>query len=101
MSLLRPTQTIALRALSGRTRSLGRMRRFWMPVTPWSKHDLGEVPEEHFSLPLGQAVVRKAGSAVTVLAYGTMVYVAEAAAKEMRKAGAWLVRWAAGGPGRA
>src|ERR1051325_10670638 len=28
------------------------------PVTPWSKHDLGEVPEEHYSVPLGKAVVR-------------------------------------------
>ncbi|HKY95919.1 MAG TPA: alpha-ketoacid dehydrogenase subunit beta [Kiloniellales bacterium] len=52
------------------------------PVTPWSKHELGEVPEEHFSLPLGQAVVRKIGRALTVLTYGTMVHVAEAAARE-------------------
>ncbi|MEO1252505.1 MAG: alpha-ketoacid dehydrogenase subunit beta [Pseudomonadota bacterium] len=52
------------------------------PVTPWSKHDLGEVPEDYFTVPLGKAAIRREGEAVTVLAYGTMVYVAEAAAAE-------------------
>ncbi len=52
------------------------------PVTPWSKHELGEVPDGHFVTPLGKAAVRRPGAAVTVLAYGTMVYVAEAAAEE-------------------
>jgi 2-oxoisovalerate dehydrogenase E1 component beta subunit len=52
------------------------------PVTPWSKHDLSEVPNGHFSLPLGKASIVREGSAVTVLAYGTMVYVAQAAATE-------------------
>ena len=50
------------------------------PVTPWSKHPLGEVPDGHYTVPLGQAAIRRAGAAVTVLAYGTMVHVAEAAA---------------------
>jgi len=52
------------------------------PVTPWSKHSLGEVPEGHFSVPLGKASIRRKGESLTVLAYGTMVYVAEAAANE-------------------
>jgi 2-oxoisovalerate dehydrogenase E1 component beta subunit len=52
------------------------------PVTPWSKHDLSEVPNGHFSLPLGKASIVREGSAVTMLAYGTMVYVAQAAATE-------------------
>jgi 2-oxoisovalerate dehydrogenase E1 component beta subunit len=52
------------------------------PVTPWSKHPQGEVPDGHYSLPLGRAAVRREGAAVTVLAYGTMVFVAEAAAAE-------------------
>ncbi len=52
------------------------------PVTPWSQHPAGEVPEGRFTLPVGEAAVRRAGSAVTVLAYGTMVHVAEAAAAE-------------------
>ena len=52
------------------------------PITPWSKHELGEVPDEYYTVPLGKAATRREGEAVTVLAYGTMVYVAEAAAEE-------------------
>ncbi|WP_429812986.1 alpha-ketoacid dehydrogenase subunit beta [Ensifer sp. B1-9] len=52
------------------------------PVIPWSKHDLGEVPEGHYTIPIGKAEVRRLGSAVTVVAYGTMVHVALAAAEE-------------------
>jgi len=52
------------------------------PVTPWSKHELGEVPAGHFTHPLGKASVVREGSAMTVLAYGTMVYVAQSAAAE-------------------
>jgi 2-oxoisovalerate dehydrogenase E1 component beta subunit len=52
------------------------------PVTPWSKHELGEVPDGHFTIPIGQAAVRREGSALTVITYGSMVYVALAAAEE-------------------
>jgi 2-oxoisovalerate dehydrogenase E1 component beta subunit len=52
------------------------------PVTPWAKHAQGEVPDGHYTIPLGKAAIRREGSAVTVLAYGTMVFVAEAAAAE-------------------
>jgi 2-oxoisovalerate dehydrogenase E1 component beta subunit len=52
------------------------------PVTPWSKHAQGEVPDGHYTVPLGKAAIRREGAAVTVLAYGTMVFVAEAAAAE-------------------
>ncbi|MBN9260376.1 MAG: alpha-ketoacid dehydrogenase subunit beta [Alphaproteobacteria bacterium 64-6] len=52
------------------------------PVVPWSKHPLSEVPEGYYTVPLGVASVRRSGAALTVLAYGTMVYVAEAAAAE-------------------
>ncbi|WP_159949458.1 alpha-ketoacid dehydrogenase subunit beta [Rhizobium sp. 18065] len=52
------------------------------PVIPWSKHALGEVPEGHYSIPIGKAEIRKPGNAVTVIAYGTMVHVALAAAGE-------------------
>ena len=52
------------------------------PVTPWSRHPQGEVPDGHYTVPLGKAIVRREGAAVTVLAYGTMVFVAEAAAQE-------------------
>ena len=52
------------------------------PVTPWSKHPLGEVEDGHYAVPLGKAAVRRPGAELTVLAYGTMVHVAEAAAAE-------------------
>ena len=52
------------------------------PVTPWARHPLGEVAEGHYRIPLGKAAIRRPGGAATILAYGTMVYVAEAAAQE-------------------
>lgn len=52
------------------------------PVTAWSKHPLGEVPAGQHVVPLGKAAVRRQGGEATVLAYGTMVYVALAAAEE-------------------
>lgn len=52
------------------------------PIVPWTNHNLGEVPEEYFKIALGHAAVRREGNDVTILAYGTMVYVAEAAANE-------------------
>jgi 2-oxoisovalerate dehydrogenase E1 component beta subunit len=52
------------------------------PIVPWSQHPLGEVPDGHYRVPLGAAVVRRAGNDVTVLTYGTMVYVSETAAQE-------------------
>jgi 2-oxoisovalerate dehydrogenase E1 component beta subunit len=52
------------------------------PIVPWSKHELGETPDGHYTLPIGQAAVRRVGSAVTVIAYGTMVHVAETAVEE-------------------
>ncbi len=50
------------------------------PVVPWKKHDLGEVDPSYYTTELGQARITRQGSDVTILAYGTMVYVAEAAA---------------------
>jgi 2-oxoisovalerate dehydrogenase E1 component beta subunit len=52
------------------------------PVTPWSKHPLGEVPAEHYRIPLGKASIVRPGEALTILAYGTAVHVALAAAQE-------------------
>ncbi|MDB5738316.1 MAG: branched-chain alpha-keto acid dehydrogenase component [Sphingomonas bacterium] len=46
------------------------------PVLPWSKHATSEVPEGHYTVPLGKAAVVREGEAVTILAYGTMVHVA-------------------------
>jgi 2-oxoisovalerate dehydrogenase E1 component beta subunit len=50
------------------------------PVSSWAGHPQAEVPAEHYAIPLGQATIARAGEAVTVLAYGTMVHVALAAA---------------------
>src|SRR5881394_1562814 len=52
------------------------------PVTPWSKHALGNVPEGYYAVPLESASVFRPGNDVTVLAYGTMVFVSDAAANE-------------------
>ena len=49
------------------------------PAVPWSAHPRGEVPDGHYTVPLGRAEIVRAGRDVTVLAYGTMVHVAEAA----------------------
>ncbi|WP_204113619.1 alpha-ketoacid dehydrogenase subunit beta [Shimia biformata] len=49
---------------------------------PWSDHADSEVPEGHYTVPLGKAAIRRSGADVTVLTYGTMVYVTEAAVKE-------------------
>jgi 2-oxoisovalerate dehydrogenase E1 component beta subunit len=40
------------------------------------------VPSDYYAIPLGKAATVREGSAVTVLAYGTMVFVALAAAAE-------------------
>ena len=52
------------------------------PVTPWSKNDLGEVPDGHYTVSLGKAAIRREGKDVTIVAYGTMVHVALAAAED-------------------
>jgi 2-oxoisovalerate dehydrogenase E1 component beta subunit len=52
------------------------------PVVPWSKHALCKVPVGHYSTPLESAAVFRPGNALTVLAYGTMVWVSACAAEE-------------------
>jgi 2-oxoisovalerate dehydrogenase E1 component beta subunit len=52
------------------------------PVSPWAQHAASEVPEGHYTVSLGKAAVVREGSDMTVLAYGTMVHVALAAASE-------------------
>jgi 2-oxoisovalerate dehydrogenase E1 component beta subunit len=51
------------------------------PVTPWAKHPAAEVPDGHYTVPLGKAAVVREGEAITILAYGTMVHVALATAE--------------------
>jgi len=52
------------------------------PVQSWAGHPDSEVPEDYYAIPLGKARVVRPGGAVTILAYGTMVHVALAAAGE-------------------
>ena len=47
--------------------------------------DKGEVPEEEYLIPFGQAAIKKAGSAVTLVSFGKIVKVAMAAAQELEK----------------
>jgi 2-oxoisovalerate dehydrogenase E1 component beta subunit len=51
------------------------------PSVAWSAHPMGEVPEGHYRVPLGKAAVVKAGEDLTIVTYGTIVHVAQAAAK--------------------
>ena len=37
------------------------------PVTPWSKHPLSEVPDGHYTVPLGKAKIVREGEALTIL----------------------------------
>ncbi len=52
------------------------------PVTPWQKVEGNLVPDGYYTVPLGKAQIVREGRDVTVLAYGTMVHVAVAAATE-------------------
>lgn len=51
------------------------------PAVPWTSHEKSEVPEGYYTVPLGRAQQVSEGEDVTVLCYGTMVHVAEAAAE--------------------
>ena len=44
----------------------------------WAGDPSAEVPEGHYTVPLGKAAVVREGTEATVLAYGTMVHVAKA-----------------------
>jgi 2-oxoisovalerate dehydrogenase E1 component beta subunit len=54
------------------------------PVQSWAKHPASEVPAGHYTVPLGKASIARAGSDLTILAYGTMVHVALAAVVESK-----------------
>src|SRR6202012_4074982 len=48
----------------------------------WADHAASDVPDDHYTVPLGKAATVREGKDVTVLAYGTMVHVAAAAIAE-------------------
>ncbi|MGY8666017.1 alpha-ketoacid dehydrogenase subunit beta [Bradyrhizobium sp. UFLA05-109] len=52
------------------------------PIKSWAQHSRAEVPAGRYTVPLGKAAIVREGSAATVLAYGTMVHVAESAIAE-------------------
>jgi 2-oxoisovalerate dehydrogenase E1 component beta subunit len=52
------------------------------PVVPWSAHPKSQVPEGYYTVALESADIVRPGEDLTVLTYGTMVFVAEAAARE-------------------
>jgi 2-oxoisovalerate dehydrogenase E1 component beta subunit len=51
------------------------------PAISWSSHAMGEVPEGYYNVPLGKAAVIEEGDELTIISYGTIVHVAQAAAK--------------------
>jgi 2-oxoisovalerate dehydrogenase E1 component beta subunit len=53
------------------------------PSISWAAHPMGEVPEGHYTVPIGKAAIVRPGSALTIVTYGTMVHVCSAAAEEL------------------
>ena len=53
------------------------------PAVNWSGHELGEVPEGHYRIEFEKARAIADGADLTILTYGTMVWVAEAAVKDL------------------
>lgn len=53
------------------------------PAESWAGHPMGEVPEGYYTVPIGKAAVVRAGNAVTVVTYGTMVHVCLAAVADL------------------
>jgi len=52
------------------------------PAVSWASHAMGEVPEGHYTVPLGEAEVVQTGTELTIITYGKLVHVAQAAAEE-------------------
>jgi len=52
------------------------------PAVSWASHPKGEVPEGHYTVPIGEAEVVQPGEELTIITYGTLVHVAVAAAEE-------------------
>ena len=53
------------------------------PAVPWSTHPKGEVPDGYYTVPIGKAEIVRKGAQLTIVTYGTMVYVCEAAARSL------------------
>lgn len=53
------------------------------PAMTWRQHPKGDVPDGHYTVPLGLADIVRPGKDVTIVTYGTMVHVALAAVEKM------------------
>jgi 2-oxoisovalerate dehydrogenase E1 component beta subunit len=53
------------------------------PAVGWSSHPKGDVPAGHYKVPLGVAEIVRPGKQLTIVTYGTMVYVSLAAAASL------------------
>lgn len=53
------------------------------PAVAWTSHAKGEVPDGYYNIPLSEAAVVEEGDELTIISYGTIVHVAQAAAKQM------------------
>ncbi len=51
------------------------------PAVSWASHPKGEVPEGHYTVPIGDAEIVRDGSEMTIVTYGTLVHIAVAAAE--------------------
>lgn len=51
------------------------------PAVSWASHPKGEVPEGHYTVPIGEAEVVQEGGELSIVTYGTLVHVAIAAAE--------------------
>jgi len=47
------------------------------PAKSWAGHAQAQVPTGYYRIPLGKARIARAGEALTILCYGTMVHVVE------------------------
>jgi len=51
-------------------------------VPPWRDQPAADVPEGHYRVPLGKAAVIREGEGVTIVTWGTMVHVVQAAVQQ-------------------
>jgi len=51
------------------------------PAVGWTSHPKGDVPQDYYTVPLGVADIVETGSELTIITYGTLVHVAQAAAR--------------------
>ncbi len=53
------------------------------PSRNWGGHPDAQVPEGYYKIPLGKARIARAGEALTILCYGTMVHVVASTVEDM------------------